>query len=118
MTELNSEEKSSILIVDDSTDNIDLLIGALGDQYKVQAATDGNRALELVKQGQKPGLIFMDVMMPEMDGYEACKQIKSEPGCEDIDVIFVSALDSMENIIKGYATSSMFGLSRSPTQWV
>lgn len=71
-------DKATILVVDDTPENIDILVGILGDDYKVKVAIDGPRALALVAK-TLPDLILLDVMMPGMNGYEVCKQLKQEP---------------------------------------
>jgi putative two-component system response regulator len=71
-------EKATILVVDDTPENIDILIGILGDDYKVKVAIDGPRALALVAKS-RPDLILLDVMMPGMNGYEVCKLLKQDP---------------------------------------
>lgn len=97
-----SEEKSSVLIVDDSPDDIHFIMEHLKDEYAVIAATSGKQALEMVARDKKPDVVLMDVMMPEMDGYETCRKIKSDPSAKHIDVIFVSAHNTTEEILAGY----------------
>jgi putative two-component system response regulator len=82
-------EKATILVVDDTPENIDILVGILGNDYKVKVAIDGPRALTLVAKAQ-PDLILLDVMMPGMNGYEVCKRLKQEPLTCHIPVIFVT----------------------------
>lgn len=94
--------EANILIVDDTPENIDLLSDILGAEYKVMAATSGKKALQIARTDPAPDLILLDVMMPEMDGYETCRQLKSDPDTRNIDVIFVSAMDSLEQIVSGY----------------
>ncbi len=94
--------KARILIVDDSPQDIHMLIGELNDTYIITASTsadDGIAALRV--EDKKPDLILLDVNMPGKDGYEACREIKNDPGLKDIDVIFLSANDTTEEIIKG-----------------
>ncbi|MBF0447439.1 MAG: PleD family two-component system response regulator [Magnetococcales bacterium] len=89
MNELD-RSKPSILIVDDSPTNIKVLADALKDDYYVRVATDGINALEIVKKN-KPMLVLLDVMMPNMDGYEVCRRIKEQNETKDTVVIFVTA---------------------------
>ncbi len=86
----NSEivSKQVILIVDDTPDNISLLSGLLKEQYKIKIATSGVKALQIAAQQPAPDLILLDVMMPEMDGYETCRRLKSDLLTVDIPVIF------------------------------
>lgn len=95
------EEKTTILIVDDTETNIDILLELLGDKYDVMVALNGKSALEIVKE-DKIDLILLDIMMPEMDGYEVCKILKSEPETKDIPVIFITAKTDEDSIEKAY----------------
>lgn len=80
----------TVLIVDDEPANIDLLKGVLPNDYKIKAAVSGEKALKIAQKEPYPDLIILDVMMPEMDGYEVCRQLKSTPDTAGIPVIFVS----------------------------
>ena len=82
------EEKISILIVDDLPDNITILRNLLGNEYKLKAAVSGIKALEIARQKPQPDLILLDVMMPEMDGYEVCEILKSNEDTKNISIIF------------------------------
>ena len=70
--------KQTILIVDDTPDNIALLSGLFKSQYRIKIATSGAKALQIAAQQPAPDLILLDVMMPEMDGYETCRRLKSD----------------------------------------
>ncbi len=96
-------DKKIILIVDDSADNIQLLSGVLKEKYKVKAATGGDRALKIVHKVPPPDFILLDVIMPEMDGYEVCRQLKSNPQTMNIPVVFLSGNVSDEDQQKGLA---------------
>ena len=90
-----------ILIVDDTPDSIKILMETLKNaNYDILAATNGKRALE-VATNQKPDLILLDIMMPEMDGYEVCEQLKSKTTTQNIPVIFITARDDEEDETKG-----------------
>ncbi|MCB1920004.1 MAG: diguanylate cyclase [Candidatus Competibacteraceae bacterium] len=80
-----------LLIVDDTPANIQILAQGLMDQYDIRVATSGMAALELLQKTNRPDLILLDVMMPEMDGYEVCRRIKQDSALWDIPVIFVTA---------------------------
>jgi len=95
-------DKYRILIVDDSTDDIHFIMENLKQAYAVLVATSGEKALEMIAKGPRPDVILMDVEMPGMNGYEACRQIKKAPESCDIDVIFVSAHDSIDEKLAGY----------------
>ncbi len=97
-----SSDKSRILIVDDSPEDIHFLMENLKDDYAVVVATSGEKALEMMAKQPAPDVILMDVMMSGMDGYEACRRIKSDPHTKDADVIFVSAHDSIDEKLAGY----------------
>lgn len=84
-------DKPTILVVDDVADNIHLLVGILKEQFKVKAATSGEKALKICQAPKKPDLIFLDIMMPVMDGYEVCQLLKSNDETKDIPVVFLSA---------------------------
>jgi len=80
-----------ILVVDDESINIAILTGALGNSYSIIPARSGQQALTLAVE-QRPDLILLDVLMPGMDGYEVCRQLKASVDTRDIPVIFVTAL--------------------------
>ncbi len=95
--------KPQILIVDDTKPNIEVLEGALvQENYDVHVALSGKRALELVKRSV-PDLILLDVMMPEMDGYETYRRLREIPSCKDVPVIFLTAQIESESEMKGLA---------------
>lgn len=96
-----SNEKNSILIVDDMTSNIQVLANALQADYRIKVATNGERALEICRSDSQPDLILLDIMMPEMDGYEVCRQLKSDVITSGIPVIFVTALTEATDEEKG-----------------
>ncbi|MGM0624166.1 MAG: diguanylate cyclase [Campylobacterota bacterium] len=93
--------KHTILVVDDSGTNIDLLIGLLGKKYDLVVATNGFDALEIARQ-EAIDLILLDIMMPKIDGYGVCKELKNEETTKDIPVIFVTAKTDEESIEKAY----------------
>lgn len=95
-------EKKRVLIVDDSTDDIQFIMENIKDEYAVLVATNGVKGLDVSSNNPRPDVILMDVMMPEMTGYEACRKIKENPDTQDISVIFISANDSTEEILAGY----------------
>lgn len=92
---------ATILIVDDSPENLAVLSELLQTDYRVRAATSGDKALRVVKTAPKPDLILLDVMMPEMDGYEVFARLRADTETRDIPVIFVTAMDSTEAEIRG-----------------
>ena len=85
-------EQATILVVDDTPEDIDLMSAILCEEYRVKAATRGAKALEIACANPKPDLILLDIMMPEMDGYEVIEALKIDPNTTHIPVIFVTAL--------------------------
>lgn len=94
-------DKQKILIVDDTAENLDVLLGLLQDEYKLFAAPEGPIALQIAMK-QKPDLILLDIMMPNMDGYEVCRQLKADESTKEIPVIFITAKSETENEVKGF----------------
>ncbi len=92
----------TILIVDDTSENLDILKGILSPLYRVQVATNGRLAIKVALSPSPPDLILLDVMMPEMDGYEACRLLKQDARTQDIPILFVTAKADMEDEIKGF----------------
>lgn len=99
MTKQNEQYK--ILIVDDNVENIQILSEILNG-YKKSIATSGKIALELANADPKPDLILLDIMMPNMDGYEVCEKLKNNPKTKDIPVIFITASNQIKDEIKGF----------------
>lgn len=97
------EERPCILIADDIPSNQLLLQDLLEPAYRVQAASNGREVLDYLQQGGGADLILMDVMMPVMDGYEACRRVKADPATRDIPVIFLTSLESATDETEGLA---------------
>ena len=91
----------TVLVVDDTEANVDILVDALGESYDVSVAMDGREALETVAE-EAPDLILLDIMMPEMDGYEVCQRLKADERYAKIPIIFLTALTEIENKTKGF----------------
>ena len=95
-------EDYTILAVDDIATNIMLLKAVLSRaKYKIVTASGGNEALEKAAK-ESPDLILLDIMMPDMDGYEVIRHLKADPALQDIPVIFLTALHNPEDIVKGF----------------
>src|SRR5215813_2412260 len=91
-----------ILVVDDTPANIQTLTAILKEKgYQLSVAINGRQALEVIEK-VRPDLVLMDVMMPEMDGYEACRQIKTSPSWQDLPIIFLSAKTDTSDIVHGF----------------
>lgn len=97
---MTENEKPTLLTVDDEPVNLRLVVDGLSDQFRFLVATDGAKALRLAKE-KKPELILLDVMMPEMDGFEVCAKLKEDPETRDIPVVFATALTQDSNEKKG-----------------
>ncbi|BBL75118.1 response regulator [Methylomagnum ishizawai] len=93
--------QSTLLVVDDTPDNLSLMGGILEAHYKVKVANRGDRALRIARSQPPPELILLDIMMPEIDGYEVCRQLKADPATADIPVIFLTAKDGAEDEAHG-----------------
>jgi putative two-component system response regulator len=95
----------TVLVVDDAPANLSLLAGLLNKACRVKLASSGAKALELVRRAA-PDLILLDVMMPEMDGYEVCRQLKADPLTARIPVLFLTAMSQPEDEAKGFAVGA------------
>ncbi len=106
-----SYEKPTVLVVDDTPDNIQLIQQWLEGDYELLAATNGEKALE-VAASQAPDAVLLDVMMPGMDGFTVCQRLVENPKTANIPVIFQTALDSPENILHGLELGAYFYLTK------
>ncbi|MGM0534184.1 MAG: response regulator [Campylobacterota bacterium] len=103
-------EELTILVVDDTKENIHILVESL-DDYDIAVAKDGKSALEIVRE-ETIDLILLDVMMPEMDGYEVCARLKEDETTKDIPVIFLTAKVDIEDEIKGLRLGAVDYISK------
>ena len=101
MTTQQEATQATILIVDDTPENLAVLSEVLQPTWRVRAANSGRRALQIATSDMPPDLILLDVMMPEMDGYDVIGQLKGDPRTAEIPVIFVTAMDSTEDEERG-----------------
>ena len=90
---MGSHDRPNILIVDDSLSNIEFLGNILGSEYGISFASSGQEGLELATRFQTD-LILLDVVMPGIDGFEVCRQLKSNPDTQDIPIVFLTSLES------------------------
>jgi len=98
---VDDKRKATVLAVDDTPENLDVVKGILGQEYQIKAAVNGKMALK-VAETQCPDLILLDVMMPEMDGYEVCRRLKANPTTSQIPVIFLTAKDQTTDETRGF----------------
>lgn len=106
------DKKPIVLIVDDMPENIDILRGILKEDYKLKIATNGINALKIASGEQKPDIILLDVMMPEMDGYEVCQKLKQDPTTQSIPVIFITAKTTVEDEHHGFELGAVDYISK------
>jgi PleD family two-component response regulator len=104
---ITNKGETKILVVDDVSSNIDIIVGVLKDSYKIQAATNGKKALEIAATIPLPDLILLDIMMPEMDGMEVCRQLKNNPMTMDIPVIFLTAKTDAKTAVEGFSLGAV-----------
>jgi putative two-component system response regulator len=83
--------QATVLVVDDTPENLSLMHGLLREHYRILVAPNGERALSLAHGARVPDLILLDVMMPGMDGYEVCRRLQADPATRDIPIIFLTA---------------------------
>ncbi len=95
------DERATILVVDDTPDNLSLMSALLKDTYKVKVANSGDKALKYVQGDNKPDLILLDIMMPGLSGYDVIVELKAKSETRDIPVIFLTAMSAAEDEKKG-----------------
>ncbi len=100
-------QRPTVLVVDDTPANVTLMSGLLQQDFTVKAATTGERALKIAFGEQPPDLILLDIVMPEMDGYEVCRQLKANPATAEIPVIFLTAKSDSEDEALGLALGAV-----------
>jgi sigma-B regulation protein RsbU (phosphoserine phosphatase) len=102
-----ADQRKTVLLVDDAPANIQVATSILKDIYKIRVATNGAKALALVKDAPPPDLVLLDVMMPEMDGYEVCTRLKADPETRDIPVIFLTGQTEIEDETRGFEVGAV-----------
>jgi putative two-component system response regulator len=108
----DTADKRVVLVVDDVTENIAILVEILKDAYKVRVAKDGERALKIAQASPSPDIILLDVEMPGIDGYETCRRLKSIEATRDIPVIFVTGHSDEQERAKGLALGAVDYLTK------
>ncbi|WP_417763357.1 HD domain-containing phosphohydrolase [Shewanella sp.] len=104
-------EQATVLVVDDTAENIDILVGILAPDYKIKVAIDGYKALQLAKRSP-PDIILLDVMMPGINGYEVCRQLKQDPITRPIPVIFITAMTQEADEQQGFELGAVDYISK------
>ena len=109
-----SETRPTILIVDDMPDNLALMSNLLKDSYRIKVTTHGQKALEIAS-ATLPDLILLDVVMPEMDGYQVCRHLKEDSATHDIPVIFLTSSTSSEDEAHGFELGAVDYITKPVT---
>jgi len=95
------QDKETVLVVDDTPDNLTLMADLLKDRYRVKVAINGEKAIKIAGGENPPDLILLDIMMPGLSGYEVCAQLKRDHATRDIPIIFLTAMDATEDETRG-----------------
>ncbi|OGV66450.1 MAG: hypothetical protein A2283_06945 [Lentisphaerae bacterium RIFOXYA12_FULL_48_11] len=102
----NKTAKPLLLLVDDVSENLQLLAQHLKDDYELAFATDGEQAIAMATE-TSPNLILLDIMMPGIDGIETCRRLKKRPNTAAIPVIFLTAKTEVDDIVKGFEAGAV-----------
>ena len=100
-------KRGTVLIVDDERLNINLLVDLLGDDYTILVAKNGEQALKRAWGEQPPDLVLLDIMMPDMDGYEVLRRLKNDTRTQSVPVIFVTAMGEVADETKGFEAGAV-----------
>lgn len=106
LDDLDLGRRQRILIVEDVRLNAEILVNVLKDEYDLRVANNGLEALAMVRE-EMPDLILLDIIMPEMDGYEVCAKLQSDPNTRDIPILFLTALEGDQNEAYGIELGAM-----------
>ncbi|MDP3540429.1 MAG: response regulator [Azonexus sp.] len=112
MKELLVADKADVLVVDDQAENLHLLVSLLSPHYNVHPFVDGHAMLRYINAGKPTDLILLDVVMPSLDGYELCHMLRAMPELQDVPIVFLTALDSMEDEAHGLALGAVDYISK------
>lgn len=96
------DSRQKILLVDDNKQNIEILMDLFREDYKIAAALSGEKALKLARAEPRPDLIVLDILMPDMDGYEVCRRLKEDEATRSIPVVFVTAVSEVMDSTRGF----------------
>lgn len=105
-------EKPTVLVVDDTPDNLALMSALLKEHYRVKVSNSGSKALDIANSATPPDLILLDIMMPEMDGYDVCKRLKETANTAEIPIIFLTAKTESRDETKGLALGAVDYLTK------
>lgn len=97
----NDLDRATILVVDDTPDNLTFISGLLRDHYRVKVATSGEKAITIAQSEPQPDLILLDILMPGLDGYEVCQKLKADPKTKQIPIIFLTVKSDIEDERRG-----------------
>lgn len=103
----DSQSRQTVLVIDDTPENLEVMQALLRDVYKVKGATNGMRGLQIAGSDSPPDLILLDIMMPGMDGYQVCERLKADPKTKGIPVIFLTAKSELEDEERGFALGAV-----------
>jgi len=109
---IEDSDKKCILIVDDNPENIHVLSGVLNPYYKTKAAINGKIAIRIACLEDRPDMILLDIMMPDLDGYAVCRHLKKLPETAQIPIIFISAKSEIKDEEKGFALGCVDYISK------
>lgn len=107
MDDASLAQKPTVLVVDDTPDNLKLISGLLKDTCRLKVANNGAKALSIAGALPAPDLILLDVMMPDMDGYEVCERLKGDPATRAIPVVFLTGRTEAADMEKGLALGAV-----------
>jgi putative two-component system response regulator len=118
MEKREEKKKPTVLIVDDTPDNIVFLSSLLRDSYRVLAATSGPKVLEIIESGIIPDIILLDIVMPDMDGYEVCRLLKENPKSSEVPVLFLTSRSDVEDERRGFELGAVDFITRPVSSYI
>jgi len=95
-------EKATLLIVDDSVENLQILSGLLKEEYKLIIAKSGEKALEIARNQEPPDLILLDVMMPRLSGYDVCLRVRKSYSANELPILLLTAKNTIDDLVRGF----------------